>query len=142
MSKVFFEITDLYGNKVLFGKADLFEQLATCEHETPIAPFVAIDGVKHPMDARKDEVRTLGDYLSDAVLKVIYAEQGVATTVVLMWSQSGCDHYTVYNHAWIEEAEVPHGIKDGELFDIYVDGSVNRRIEWQDNLIGSLLNVS
>lgn len=62
----------------------------------------------------------------------------MAVTTHLVASEHGFDDFAVAGLAKVHRATVGHGIKNGDVFNVYCDGSVKRGGIWKGTLERSL----
>ncbi|NQZ48712.1 MAG: hypothetical protein HRT95_00575 [Moritella sp.] len=90
------------------------------------------------IEGREDEYSTMGEYWSDALVKLNNIKTGIKTTCVLTCNKHGFNDYDILNHETIRRVCVPHGIKKGDTFNVYYDESSKIGVIWGGELIESL----
>ncbi|GIC77640.1 hypothetical protein [Moritella sp. F3] len=134
-------ILDLYGNKITVTDIEAAIKQAkggSGIDEISQRPFKLVNGISREIEDREDEYSTVGEYWSDALVKLINLKTGIKTTCVLTCNKHGFNDYDILEHETIRRACVPHGIKKGETFNVYYDESSKSGVIWGGELIESL----
>jgi len=134
-------ILDLYGNKITVTDIEAAIQQAkggSGIDSVNQSPFKLVNGISQEIEGREDEHSTVGEYWSDALVKLNNLKTGIKTTCVLTCNKNGFNDYDILEHETIRRACVPHGIKKGEMFNVYYGENSKTGIIWRDQLIKSL----